>query len=587
MEIPLEGLELAGFNPDQPRGQPGNAGRWAKNPQQAAKLQPPGDGGGGNLHRLWLRSYANDPNIIGSERHGWHIYETGNGVVAFGPDGNTRANFDNITLAHNVIDAYSQADTEYNAKWLVDTRAKLAAMRNSFKVTHPVMHYRGTAFQYRPDDPKIDGVDPFFAVLPDGGLYRAATLEAVKNKTNSWLANRGIARSALTSDEPPAVGAGGGMRVADTYRGIDILSNPAGGYDVSIPGGTRLRAPNIDAARMYLDTHRPDNGTVIGGRLVTPAVGGGVHITSTVPGGARTWAPDLAAARVHIEGTRAPAAPAPRPPRAAAVPKSDEYKEPSWDGPLKRERSDTVPFDGPTLVNGKKVLVRNPNQITSRMIKDALGREDYTVKQMVALTAPREGAVVTISEITDHKKMDSYEQEKAVSVTVRHPDYHAERTIHANYIYNNIFEKTSAGHAKGSALSALGVDVVADQVAEADKVGGIKKLKLLAAGEGNHTHIPTKDGRFAGYYLWPRMGYDAPIDMDNFRNPARAELKDRIASTKATRLSDIMRDEVSTYLWQKHGASQSVEFDLTDTPIGQNSRKMLKNYYDYKHKGDK
>lgn len=81
--------------------------------------------------------------------------------------------------------------------------------------------------------------------------------------------------------------------------------------------------------------------------------------------------------------------------------------------------------------------------------------------------------------------------------------------------------------------------------------------KLVAYAEGNHQSANRlrKEERWSGYWVWPRMGFDADIP-----TPIKPLLK--APYRDMTRLSELMSSEEGQQEWYLHGDSLRVEFDL-------------------------
>lgn len=92
-----------------------------------------------------------------------------------------------------------------------------------------------------------------------------------------------------------------------------------------------------------------------------------------------------------------------------------------------------------------------------------------------------------------------------------------------------------------------------------------KHISLFAAGRGapggDHTDA------MAGYMVWPKFGFDAPVvpvELDRF--PTRA-------LSRAATVQDVRR--LAPGWWEKHGSGRSMYFDLT---AGSRSWSILLNY---------
>ncbi len=123
-------------------------------------------------------------------------------------------------------------------------------------------------------------------------------------------------------------------------------------------------------------------------------------------------------------------------------------------------------------------------------------------------------------------------------------------------IYNRYMEVTKKG--KG-----LGTEVLQRQVEAAAKLG-VTKLKGNAVRRQGTTGIP-----LVGYYVWPRLGYDAKLT-DLQKNALPKGLKEYAES-----VSDLMMSKRGRDYWKENGTSINVEFDLTKNSWGRKTLERL------------
>jgi GNAT superfamily N-acetyltransferase len=107
----------------------------------------------------------------------------------------------------------------------------------------------------------------------------------------------------------------------------------------------------------------------------------------------------------------------------------------------------------------------------------------------------------------------------------------------------------------------LGSQIFAAQIQFANKVGVAYIQADAARGE-----------RFNGYYTWPRLGYDLPLE--NVTYDVRVEAQKRFPDAKT--VLDIMRTREGRRWWKLHGDSLfGAKFDLSD---GSRSLRVLHTY---------
>lgn len=132
----------------------------------------------------------------------------------------------------------------------------------------------------------------------------------------------------------------------------------------------------------------------------------------------------------------------------------------------------------------------------------------------------------------------------AVKVTLRDPTTgaNAERKVWRRdgklYVTNESFEVPEEHRGSG-----LGTKSFSEQV-QACREAGVKSISCTAARWDQLKVI--------GYYVWPRMGYDADAPEDVRRKFPKAE-----------RMSDLMASQAGRDWWKKNGYDLEMEFDLT------------------------
>jgi hypothetical protein len=159
----------------------------------------------------------------------------------------------------------------------------------------------------------------------------------------------------------------------------------------------------------------------------------------------------------------------------------------------------------------------------------------------------------------DTGKMESKKYEAGRTISL-HPD--GTRSIH-----NDSFE------GKGSGLAMFG-----RQVENATK-WGFTHIDTYAAGQGSGTTGKRpEEGKYNGYYTWPRFGYNGKVHPDDIeRMPPDVQ---RNAKAAGNMLSGVMSTKEGRDWWMGHGESKNLKFDLTP---GSYSQDTLNTYL--KHRG--
>ena len=107
-----------------------------------------------------------------------------------------------------------------------------------------------------------------------------------------------------------------------------------------------------------------------------------------------------------------------------------------------------------------------------------------------------------------------------------------------------------------------GTKVLSQQVDQCHKAGISKIITFAAKSEDEN-----------GYYTWPRLGYDCPLQPPYAKTGIVAKLKSSFP--EAQRISDIMKTPEGRAWWKENGASLTVTFDTDPNSL---SRKVLESY---------
>lgn len=205
-----------------------------------------------------------------------------------------------------------------------------------------------------------------------------------------------------------------------------------------------------------------------------------------------------------------------------------------------------------------------------RRLRSLLGDEKATLHDAAALTGAPAGADV-------HVRLSSSEGGIAVDFeSNRRPDgvplITASRTLRrsskgALKCHNSTFFVDNSLQGSG-----LGTEIFARQVGELSR-------RRFAYIDTSAAYDPGLPGRpktgMNGYYTWPRLGYDAPLD-PYMREEIRTDTSLPPEARKSESISDMMRS-VEGRRWWKENVKESIDcqFDLSE---GSTSRKVLEGY---------
>lgn len=113
----------------------------------------------------------------------------------------------------------------------------------------------------------------------------------------------------------------------------------------------------------------------------------------------------------------------------------------------------------------------------------------------------------------------------------------------------------------------LAVRSVATQARAAQSLG-IRRISTYALGNFQMANRPSKDERWSGYWVWPRIGFNGEIPPE-----VRRKLSAPFSGCKT--LSDLMQTDEGEAEWLLHGDDVAVRFD---TAQGSTSWKILERY---------
>lgn len=547
----LTELGLSNFDPNQTRR---SDGQWAKDT---------GGGSGGGVSTVNSRKYPRDIFFRAKNGDRFVIQQGGpNSFMVFDSnDIQVGSEYASLEEAQKVAQNFSTPaaqpyfptnwrDTAQTAEYYGSTITQMPDGKFEVMTANGNIYIRPTLDEAMgAADQHLRGVDPNDRVGParhvyqqfrDGRAntpenYRGSVItpaESSSNRVRATDATGGDTYHDTIGEAREYIDRHSGAKekvLDDDYHGYTLRQTSIGTVQTISPDGNDTIAhANIERAQQYVDRQR-DNSQEYRGHTITRDDSG--RLVTTSPGGYTQTHNSMADLQRNVDTVEAP---------------SENGGTQSYI-PEGREKH---------KLGDKEIYVNRDDDVTTADLRKV--NKNLTLARAVALVGPQDGAEVTVYKPGEY--------DSGVVVTVDHPDYTAERRINSDGTIDNMhFKKKSGSTAKG-----IGVAVVYDQVSAAVKQG-FKELNLLAAGSGTGTHELNRDGNYNGYYTWPRMGYDA--DLEGNYNP---ELQSHINKKGAKRVSDLMRDDLGRYLWQKHGRGMNMSFDLTK---GSLSRKMLSAYY--------
>jgi len=212
-------------------------------------------------------------------------------------------------------------------------------------------------------------------------------------------------------------------------------------------------------------------------------------------------------------------------------------------------------------------------------VRTALARHSVGPEHVASLVGAPDDAKVYLS----HRGTgDGTSHKDAVRVSVYHPHFgivraagvtpkNAERDLGVTANGRHYVENVGLYLRPERQGSGMGRDMFARQVENLVKHGGFNYIRTHAAREG-------APGRpYAGYYVWPLMGYDQRVEHFANSQPGQAELYSKIkaAYPHAESVLDIY-DRGGKEWWKEHGGDMIfARFDLTP---GSRSLEVLNKY---------
>lgn len=220
-----------------------------------------------------------------------------------------------------------------------------------------------------------------------------------------------------------------------------------------------------------------------------------------------------------------------------------------------RDRKERAPLrmrEG-KLPGGVEVVLHSKVGKLDQLTKRLFGRK-LTARDFVALSGAPAG--------TRHVAADAVDG--ALVLRVDHPYFQFyERTFELTDEFGSRRPTLIAKHDElfRSAVAPphSGARALARMVA-AYKNYGIKRIEAEAARGGDYNMV--------GYYVWPRLGFDAPLEAYDMASAPRA-------LRKASSLHALFRLPGGRKYWRKHGWTIDASFDLTP---GSRSMRRLEEY---------
>lgn len=193
--------------------------------------------------------------------------------------------------------------------------------------------------------------------------------------------------------------------------------------------------------------------------------------------------------------------------------------------------------------------------------RDETSRCWFDAKQVdvVAEHAVREifddDALIHLSGAPSGSKLTATATETGVALRVSHPVLmamvrHIERRDHGISIRNHVFQIQPAYRRRGLGARSLMIQARAAQEL------GFSAIELDATGDYQLANARYEQDRYFGYWIWPRLGFDAPI-------PASVSNRLSPCFRRCTRVSDLMTSQQGRDEWYLHGDTlNSARFDL-------------------------
>lgn len=189
-------------------------------------------------------------------------------------------------------------------------------------------------------------------------------------------------------------------------------------------------------------------------------------------------------------------------------------------------------FNGSVVINCPAPVRAEMDDITLRFLNRHLDDED-----IARITGAPDGAEIYVAPSA---------ADDTVAFYVRHPLYQSDsiRTMRFGGV-NELHQDLLI--IQPDAPSGFGTHVFATQI-EAARDLDLDIVTVFAAGSITQT-------QWAGYYVWPRLGYDAPVPFG-----VRHRLPEALADVET--LSDLYNTAEGRAFWKRHGHGMDMVFEL-------------------------
>lgn len=172
----------------------------------------------------------------------------------------------------------------------------------------------------------------------------------------------------------------------------------------------------------------------------------------------------------------------------------------------------------------------------------------HTDEELIRLAGAPSGSRLSVTITTSGQvellvENDLLLSEPMVRYVVQEPDGYAFHIVNAVQAMN----ASSRGQGIGSRSMSMGLF-------EASRHQHFRRVRTMAVGDASSRNALNP---LSGYYLWPRMGFDAELPQALMEH---ADLPEPLRGTRS--LLQLIASEDGLDFWARHGSSLWVEFDL-------------------------
>lgn len=197
----------------------------------------------------------------------------------------------------------------------------------------------------------------------------------------------------------------------------------------------------------------------------------------------------------------------------------------------------------------------DPGRVQLELVDDVSAAFDE--EALIALSGAPSNSVVTVRKATSQPHSGEALAPEAIRLEVHHE---------AAFSMNRLIQQRTSGEwfirntkfrirheYSGRRLSARSLLVQA----RAAQALGFQEIVLDAVGDYTLANLKFREDRWVGYWVWPRLGFDADIPASALRC-----LPERLRG--CTRVSELMHTAENQDLWLLHGETlENAKFDLT------------------------